>query len=352
MENAGMFKELVENSDNIVIVTDTSFNIRYISSAVVKSFEIKPENLVGRNVFEFVKADRILQWKECLREQSSSFSEEISLNTAKGKAYFDIHVSKLLSPYNSEGLTLQLHDITEKKNKENELMRSNQQLDQVIYKTTHDLKAPILSALGLVNMAEHATTEEKAQYLHLIKRSLMKLDSYIEEMNNFFRNEKLAIQRDYIDLYALLADELEDMRSLAFAKNVNISYEINGDIDLYSDSIRVKTILTNLVSNAIKYSDPKKKEPFIRIFVLLNEDFCQIRVEDNGIGIAPKYQEKIFDLFFRATDQSQGTGLGLFIVNDTIKKLRGTIEVTSMLDQGSTFLIKIPNQIHQPVEAE
>jgi signal transduction histidine kinase len=111
-------------------------------------------------------------------------------------------------------------------------------------------------------------------------------------------------------------------------------------------------VLTNILSNAIKYSDTKKLKPFIRIYVFINEEFCQIRVVDNGIGIAEESHEKIFDLFFRATEQAQGTGLGLFIVKDTIQKLKGTIEVDSMLDKGTTFVITIPNQIYQPIEVE
>src|SRR3954470_10854368 len=132
MENEGLFKELVENSDNIIIVTDPGFNIKYISSAVIKSFEVEPQNLLGRNVFDFVNAERVEQWKECLQEQDQSFTEEISLITSKGKkSYFDIHVSKL-KPSSEEGLALELHDITDKKNRENELVKSNQQMDQLI----------------------------------------------------------------------------------------------------------------------------------------------------------------------------------------------------------------------------
>jgi PAS domain S-box-containing protein len=352
MENEGLFKELVENSDNIVIVTDPGFNIRYISSAVIKSFEVEPENLLGRNVFDFVSADRVEQWKECLQEQEQSFTEEISLVTSKGKkSYFDIHVSKL-NPDLEEGLALQLHDITEKKNRENELVKLNQQMDQLIYKTTHDLKAPIHSALGLVNLAEEATAEEKIQYLELIRKSLLKLDSFIDDLNDFFRNEKLALQREKIDIKELLFEELEDLRHLSQAKNIDINFEIEGSTEFFSDSIRIRTVVTNLLSNAIKYSDSQKREPFIRIFVSVNNNFCQIRVVDNGIGIDKKYLERIFEQFFRATDHSQGTGLGLFIVKDTIQKLKGTIEVTSVLNQGTTFVIQIPNQIHQPIVVE
>jgi hypothetical protein len=183
----------------------------------------------------------------------------------------------------------------------------------------------------------------------MIKKSLLKLDAFIGDMNTFFRNDKLAIQREYLDLRIVLEDELENLRNLSATKNIDIHFDIVGEAPFYSDSIRIKTILTNILSNAIKYSDPKKKAPFIRINVLINEDFCQFRIVDNGIGIDPRYLEKIFELFFRATDQSQGTGLGLFIVRDTIQKLKGTIDVQSMLGQGTTFVVQIPNQIHQPI---
>jgi PAS domain S-box-containing protein len=353
MENGGIFRELVEGSDNIVIVTDQGYNIRYVSSAVEKTFDMNPGQLLGKNVFDFVDSERIREWKECLRETDEPFSQEISLTVAQGKkAYFDVHVMNLLNKTDFRGMALKLHDITEKKLREYALIRSNQQLDQVIYKTTHDLKAPLMSALGLVNLAEKATEDERGRYIEMIKKSLLKLDSFIEEMNDFFRNEKLAVQREHIDFKKMVREEIENLQVLPELDRVQVSFDIDGAEDFYSDEIRIKTILTNLLSNAIKYSDPKKNEPFIRIFISLNQEFCQLRIIDNGIGIDSKFQSKIFDLFFRATTHSQGTGLGLFIVKDTIQKLKGTIEVSSTLGQGTTFLIQIPNQIHQPVEVE
>jgi len=353
MENVGMYRELVESSDSIIIVTDPGFNIRYVSSAVIKAFDVQPEHLLGKNVFDFLNAEKIDDWKRTLTEADSTFSEEVSLTLSKGrKAYFDVHVSNLLNHYEVQGLALHLHDITKKKIKENDLIRSNQQLDQVIYKTTHDLKAPLMSALGLVNLAEKATEDDKSRYIQMIKKSLLKLDAFIEEMNDFFRNEKLAIQRDIIGMEDLLKEEIENLHNLSESRNVSMTFKIEGETDFYSDCIRVKTIVTNILSNAIKYSDPDKSEPFIRIYVLLNEEFCQIRVVDNGIGIDPKFQDKIFDLFFRATTHSQGTGIGLFIVKDTIQKLKGTINLNSTLGEGTTFEIRIPNQIYQPVEVE
>jgi PAS domain S-box-containing protein len=352
MENE-MFQELVENSNDIVIVTDREYRVRYISSSVVDVFGIEPVAVVGRNIFEFVKREKVQPWKDCLQEASYPFVDEISVNRGENdKVYFDVYVSNLLNHYKVQGLVLKLHDITQKKKKEKDLVRSNQHLDQVIYKTTHDLKAPLMSALGLVKIAEDAPLEAKDQYIGLIKKTLVKLDAYIDEMNNFFRNEKLALQRDKIDLGALLKEEQENLKNLDHGDKIDVLFEVDNSVEWYSDAIRVKTIVTNIFSNAIKYQDLQKQNPFIKIAAHVTEEFCDLSIEDNGIGIEPEFQDKIFDLFFRATDQSKGTGLGLFIVKDTIERLKGMIKVKSRQGKGTTFFIRIPNQLHQPIEVD
>jgi PAS domain S-box-containing protein len=354
MVHDGMFKELVENSDDIVIVTDREFKIRYITSSVEKVFGIEPLKVLGSNIFSFVSPEKKESWRGCLTDPSfSSFKDEISLRLSGDSwSYFDIEASNLFNSSPVGGLVLKLHDITEKKSKEKELVKSNRQLDQVIYKTTHDLKAPLMSALGLIRLAENSPDGEKVRYLELIKKSLLKLDSFINEMNNFFRNEKLAIQRMEIDMEGLLRSELDDVKNLYLEEEIDIRLNVRESAVFYSDDIRVKTIAGNLLSNAIKYRDTTKAQSFIDISVSIDQEICELRFVDNGIGIEPQYGEKIFDLFFRATEQSQGTGLGLFIVKDTIERLKGTINVQSTPGEGTAFTIRIPNQILQSVEAD
>jgi PAS domain S-box-containing protein len=344
-----MFKELVENSEDIIIVTDSDFNIQYISSSVTTVFGLEPTSVVGRNIFEYIEQDKIAPWRELLRQVSSSCSDEISVKIGGHKMYFDVHVANLLDSDSVQGVVLKLHDITRKKLRERDLIRSNEHLDQVIYKTTHDLKAPLTSALGLIQIAEQAQDEEKSRYIRLIKKSLLSLDAYIEEMNNFFRVDKLALQREQIDLGNILQSAQETLINMAASANVKVYLNLDEAMPWYSDALRVKTIVTNIFSNAIKYSDLQKQNPFIKIATRINPEFCEITIADNGIGIEGEFQEKIFDLFFRATDQANGTGLGLFIVKDTIERLNGTITVTSAVGQGTTFLIRIPNQLQENV---
>jgi PAS domain S-box-containing protein len=347
-----MFQALIECSDSITIVTDQNLKVRYISSAVEKMLGIEAADFFGRKVSDIFTFASLQTWETSFKK-NHSFSDEAALSLKDGSLIqFKANVFSLQAYCNCSDVAIQLHEVTDTKLRETELIRSNQQLDQVIYKTTHDLKAPLMSALGLVNLAEKATAVEKDKYIELIRKSLLNLDSFIEEMNVFFRNEKLAVQREFINVADLLRQEIENLSNVAGDHNPKVYVEVKGDFDFYSDSIRIKTILTNILSNAIKYSDHKKNEPFIKVLVLIDEDYCDISVVDNGIGIDSGLKDRIFDLFFRATTQSQGTGLGLFIVKDTIQKLKGSIEVDSTLGKGTTFLIRIPNQIRQPIEVE
>jgi PAS domain S-box-containing protein len=342
------FRDLVENSDDIFIVVDRAYKIRYISSSVLKFYDVQPIELVGQDIFNYVKVDRVNEVKECLSTAISGQSYEFGLELKKGlKTYFDVHVSYARQEDAMHGFVLKLHDITTKKKKEKELIHTNKQLDQVIYKTTHDLKAPILSALGLINLAEKAPLEQRDEYMTLIKRSLLKLNSFIEEMNNFFRNEKLALQRERISVRSLIQDEINDVKNLYHADKVMIEVKVDEVSDFFSDLVRVKTVFTNILTNAIKYADPGKNDPFIKVSAKVGAEFCEIAVTDNGIGIDQEHLEKIFDLFHRATSVSHGTGIGLFIVKDTIERLNGKIEVQSEIGKGTTFRMQIPNQLYQ-----
>jgi PAS domain S-box-containing protein len=350
-EREELFREVVETSCDITLVTDGEFKIRYISSSVTDLFGQEPMALLGRTIFDFVSKKKAGTWRTCLAELKDTTHSDISLTVPvnREKRFFTAQVTNLLTDTNVRGVIVKLHDVTETKNREQELIESNLHLDQVFYKTTHDLKAPLRSVLGLVNLAEEATDEERKQYIALIKKSLLKLDGLIEEMNDFFKGERLEIKREKIDLKRLISEEIDNLRNLREMERIKVEVDIDQHIDFYSDLLRVRTIITNLITNAIKYSDLTKRWPFIRIEAVVKSQQCDIKVQDNGIGIEPQYRHKIFDRFFRATTHAQGTGLGLFIVKDTVQRLSGTIEVSSPKEVGTTFGVAIPNQTHRTV---
>ena len=114
----------------------------------------------------------------------------------------------------------------------------------------------------------------------------------------------------------------------------------------------MKIVLANLISNALKYKDPEKDDPFIKIRVRQDPEWVHIEVEDNGLGIDTQRLEKVLDLFYKANSKSTGSGLGLYIVQETLEKLGGAIKVESDLKKGSLFALKVPNLKSSPIEEE
>lgn len=349
VKTESLLKELFENPKNIVLVTDENYSIRYISDTVETIFGIRPYSLLGKNAFDFVSSEKRADWSKCLNEAKGNKTDEICLKAADGrKIYFDVTVTNHVSNESIKGLVIFLHDITDQRLTQLELENANHHLDHFIFKTTHDLRAPLHSALGLVNLAENSEGKERDKYIGLIKTSLQKLDSFIEEVNSFYKNDKLAVSREVIDLETLFRVELDYLRNLPGAEGIQIDFILNSKTDLYSDSIRLKTIVTNILSNSIKYSDQRKHNRFIRLDAEVETDHCTVTITDNGVGIDGRYLDKIFDIFYRANTETQGTGLGLYIVKDTVERLQGKIEVQSKLGKGTVFTITLPNFVAEP----
>ncbi|MEP2771769.1 MAG: PAS domain-containing sensor histidine kinase [Fulvivirga sp.] len=340
-----MFKALVEKSNDIILITGKDFVIKYVTGSVEKLLGIAPENALGKSLFEFIevsKAKSIKNFAQCTDHKEDKFSE-VSLRSVNGdNRYFDVTISNLLDNQRVNGLVINLHDITARKHTEEKLLKANNELDQFIYKTSHDLRAPLLTALGLVELAQKDPEKDKHDYLNMIKQSLQNLDNFIEDINSFYRNEKLAVRNERIDFDKIIKGEIENLRS-ANGTDIDINYNITRVAELISDSIRLKTVMTNVLSNAIKYSDPNKETSYVNVDVQITPDTCQVVVEDNGIGIREEYLKSIFDIFYRADENAKGSGLGLYIVKDTVDKLNGQIEVHSDYGKGTAFTITIPN---------
>lgn len=350
IKTESLLKELFENPKNIVLVTDENYSIRYVSDTVESIFGIQPYSILGKSAFDFVSLEKREVWKKCLTETNGNTLDEISFKTYGGrKIYFDVTVTNHVRNESIRGLVIFLHDITEQRQAQQQLENANNHLDHFIFKTTHDLRAPLHSALGLVRLAETANEDEKDKYIGLIKTSLNKLDAFIEEVNNFYKNDKLAVTRDHIDLEPMFRTELDYLRNLPGAEGIGFEFIFNSSSDLYSDPIRLKTIITNVLSNSIKYSDARKRDRFIRLETDVNAQKCVIRIVDNGIGIPDQHLHKIFDIFYRANADTPGTGLGLYIVKDTIDRLHGFIEVQSTLGKGTVFTITLPNLVADSV---
>ena len=226
------------------------------------------------------------------------------------------------------------------------LTKSNEELDRFVYSTSHDLRAPLASVLGLIKLSERTENlDEIKRYVGMMEQRVHSLDGFIKDITDYSRNNRTHIEARQVKLHSLANEIWESLRYTVGAEVISFQNHVPKDLEVDSDPTRLRTILSNLISNAIRYHDNRKENKYISLSCQLTDESFSLHVEDNGQGIDPDHQKKVFDMFFRANENSQGSGLGLYIVKETIAKLSGTIQLESEPRIGSTFTIKFPKLI-------
>lgn len=227
-----------------------------------------------------------------------------------------------------------------------ELSDRNFELDQLVYRTSHDLRAPLRSVLGLTNLYNIEVKNPPNTYVQKIEERIYKMDDFIKSMLDYSRASRLSVKYTEIDIDALINECLTDLEFLEEFKQVDLIKKIKtNSLKVVTDKLLLKIILSNIISNAFKYRNSLIENSFLRITVDVQQTIIDISMKDNGIGIAKEHADKVFDMFYRATEKSDGSGLGMYIVKQSIDKLKGSITVESKEEIGTTFNIKIPNQL-------
>jgi signal transduction histidine kinase len=229
-----------------------------------------------------------------------------------------------------------------------ELVKINKELDSFVYSVSHNLRAPLMSVLGLINLVQVENKKSDTDtglnaYFAMMQQSIHKLDDTLKEILDYSRNARSELNIELVDFQRMVEDSFERMKYMDGSDQIEKTIKVDAKAALYTDAYRLSVIINNLVSNAIKYRDVSKSKNAISIDTQVSDTTLSITFRDNGIGIADDYISKIFDMFFRATDRSEGAGLGLYIVRETVDKLHGSIKVESVMGEGTTFRIDIPN---------
>jgi signal transduction histidine kinase len=222
-----------------------------------------------------------------------------------------------------------------------ELRKVNGELDRFVYSASHDLRAPLASVLGLVNIARLEKGANFEGYLDKIESSVLKLDGFIRDIIDFSRNARVEIEAEAIDFRSLITEIFDNLKYLDEKDKIKRLVKVEGDRIFYSDKKRLAVILNNLIANAIKYSNPHEENSFIEVYVKQNGRQVLLQVKDNGIGIGNEHISSIFKMFYRADAKSRGSGIGLYIVKETLDKIQGTISVQSEYGKGSMFTVRL-----------
>ncbi len=244
--------------------------------------------------------------------------------------------------------TYEMGRLQEDKIQKEALVKSNMELDKFVYSVSHDLRAPLSSMSGVIEMSEEETTDPLLlEHFALLKGSVKKLDDFILDILEYSRNSRLEVKRQEINFREMLNDITASLKYMQSnnERNVSINVEINEGTTFISDKNRIGILLNNLISNAIRYQDPSSANPFVEVKINMSDTETDIIVKDNGIGISKANQEKIFEMFYRVSENSVGSGLGLYLVREIVNKLNGNIQLESEPGKGAAFCVKIPNLI-------
>ncbi len=241
-------------------------------------------------------------------------------------------------------------DISERKKAEDKikkqkdlLEKANAELDRFVYITSHDLKAPLLSIQGLINLAE--ISDDKTEIYHcleMMKERVKGLENFISDIINYSRNVRSGIIKEEINLKNAIKSIVNELLYMKDVEKLKFVIDVDPELILISDEKRLNVILKNLIFNAIKYQNYDQEHPEILIGAEKSGNHVKIKIQDNGEGIREELLNKIFEMFYRASEKSTGSGLGLYIVKEMANKLNGTIEVESTYGKGSVFTVTLP----------
>lgn len=313
------------------------------------------QDLLGRISWDFratpLTPEKLKEKKDVLRE-GRSFAQEVKYRTSTGKIRWGNYQAKPINVPGKNLYVVRIIDITSKKEVEKKLIKNNQdlqklneELDRFVYSSSHDLRAPISSMLGLIGLIEKM--DDPKQIIELLdkgKSSLKRLDAFISDILDYSRNSRMAVNLKEVQLHQLIEGVLNNYQFMHTENPVNILIDIPAGKQVCTDEYRLKVILNNIISNAFKYRNPYITDSFVKVsFIGAGQKWC-VTIEDNGIGIREEHLTKIFDMFHQADNFKSGSGLGLYIASEMIKKLNGIISVESVVNKGSKFTICFPEK--------
>ncbi len=260
-------------------------------------------------------------------------------STHAGKRWVSIDCKYYLSTGCIEGIII---DVTDKKLQEIALQKLSNDLDTFIYHASHDLRSPLTSVMGLLNLMGMSSQAEKIpEYTLMIRERIAHMDHLLKDLSTIAFNNHSEINYEPVFVKAEIAFML---RTVFTETKVQFILDIDDEIIFVSDVLRFRTMMKNLISNSIKFHNQMEKNPFVKVIGTLDRAGLKIIVQDNGIGIEQAEVEKLCNMFHRGHSSRSGSGLGLYTVRSMVDQLGGHVVIGSAIGEGTTVTMVLPNQ--------
>jgi PAS domain S-box-containing protein len=346
-----------------IVVADLELRIRQVNQALAKMVRVPENELIGRELISLSypeDREKTLQHVERLfREKKDTVSFQKRMVRADGSFTWVENSITILRDAEGRpsGLLDLTHDISPLKISEEELARrveerttalreKTEQMEAFCYTVAHDLRAPLRAIAGYAELLRgdlaQCMAETDAGYIQKIQTSAARMDQLIRDLLGYTRVQQVSMAQDEVDLTAVVNNAIAHAASDAQAAQAQIDVEAPlGHVR--SDAVALEHIFANLISNAVKFRRPEATVR-VRIYAEQRGDRIRVWVEDNGIGMNPKYKDRAFQMFERLHPHLniQGTGVGLAIVSTAIERLGGSRGVEPNVPHGSRFWVELP----------
>lgn len=355
-ESEEKYRMIFEGTPNGIIVADPVIQrFQYVNLSACQLFGYNEEEFLNLSLEELHPEESIDEVKllfKSLAQGDIRIATEVPCKH-KNQSLFYADISSSRISFGGRSLLAGFFtDVTQRRFDQHailknniELKKINSELDNFVYSVSHDLRSPLLAILGLVQLINknQQSAEALQKYISMIAASATRMDDTIKEILDYSRNARLDTEVSLIHFKSMINEIFEDVRHIAVEKII-LELNIKQDVPFYSDSKRISTLIKNIISNSIKYRKRSTADSYLNINILINPEEALLRFEDNGEGIEVIHQDRIFDMFYRASNSAPGTGLGLYICKEILHNIDGTITLDSVAGEGSVFTVTIKNK--------
>ena len=341
---------------NAVLITDKQCKIEWVNEGFERLTGFSLEEVMGKypgkilwgeetDVHEIERIENAIKNQQIVKSELINYTKErkkiwLELNIqpvfdSNGEIERYIFIKNDLSRYKEQEEAMKLHN--------DDLRKANEELDNFVYRVSHDLRAPISSSMGLLDVIKmEGGVGGGDQYIELLYQSMIRMDNFIQDILNYSRNARMPLNVEKFDLTDILDETLAHYKFIYKDKVLREIIDYERGIMISTDRLRLSIVLSNVISNVFKFFNQAEEDPYIWISVSEEKDRIQIIIADNGIGIQKEFELKVFEMFFRATNRNIGSGLGLYIAKETIEKIGGVISLKSVYEKGTTLTLHLP----------
>ncbi len=339
------FDSVIRSIGDILVIFDHAFKIKQVNKKALDLLQYQENELLGKYInLLFAQDQPAFELKNTLEEKNEVYNREYNLSLSTGEVLpVAISVFKISATSQTDkGYLLLAKDLKQFYIFSDALRQKSKELETFVYKVSHDLKGPVATLQGLLQLVYSSNDTDRHRYLELMTQSLQKLDKSIVSLLNFTLSNQTDLHSQDVELQQQVDDVISTLNDLSGRYDVHIYNEVPEGLILTTIPELLNVILQNFIENAIKYRR-STSEPFVRITAELENKEVIIRICDNGLGMSPHVHQRAFDMYFRGDTASPGSGLGLYIAKNNLEKLGGSVTLSSRNGEGTEALLRIPN---------